>query len=288
VTEPKVVHPSAILSNAKALVDTTRLADTLSRQIDPGGTPDAKIRLGYVTSFDPSTWTVTATIGDPLTPIPNVPVLAHVLPAIEAPALFAQTGGNSTTEYALMGMLPKDPGTPTYGQTWRVRKTAQQSITNSASVISDTDLLFYGQAGRTYLFEILTIVTKTGTEVISDFQLGWTMPTGATWSGGGPGPISTIAGIGNSTSQETTGAGANWRAFSNAVGSLPYGVEANVTDGSESGAVSIMFHGSLKMGATSGVCNVVWAQRAAGGGGITTRVKEGSYLKVDMTSEYTL
>jgi hypothetical protein len=284
--EPQEVRPADILQKAQTTLSVSRLAETIGRQIDPGGTAYAKMRLGYVTAFDPATWTCTALIGDLLTPIPNVPVLAGVLPAIEAPGLFAQTGGSSTTEYTLMGTLPKDPGTPTYGQMWRIRKSADQGVLNSASAVPDTELNFLGQAGRNYLVDALLIITKTGTEQLSKFKLGWIMPSGTTWSGGAVGPIQTLAA--SLDSSQSTGAGANWRAYSNTVGTLPYGIDVRTDTGVESYGVLVHWKGSIKMGATSGTCSLAWAQQVAGGGGITTRVKEGSTLSVDMTTEYTL
>lgn len=282
MTEPKVVHPADILQNAKTSIATSRLADTLRRQSDPGGTPYAKMRLGYVNAFNPATWTVTALIGDLLTPIPNIPVLGNVLPAVQAAGLFAQTGGGSTTEYTLVGMLPKDAGTPTYGQVWRIRKPAVETITNSGAN-DDADLRFYGQAGRTYLFEALLIVQQN-TITDMDIKVGWTLPSGTTWSGGGPGPISTIAA---GSADASTGAGANWRARMNSTGGLlPFGVEVSTGAGVDGPLDMIPLQGSIHMGATSGLCIISWGQNAPNTA--STKVREGSYLKVDMTSEYTL
>lgn len=284
--EPQEIRPADILQRTQAGVAVSRLAETIGRQIDPGGTPYAKMRLGYVTAFDPTTWTCTALIGDLLTPVSGIAVLADVLPAVEAAAMFAQTGGNSTTEYILIGMLPKDAGTPTYGKTWRIRKPSDQGVLNSASAVADTALKFTGQAGRSYLVDAVLIVTKVGTEQVSDFRLGWIMPSGTTWSGGAAGPIATLGP--SLDSSQTTGAGANWRAYSNTVGTLPYGVDVRTDTGVESYGIAVHWKGSIKMGATAGVCSMAWAQAVAGGGGITTTVKEGSTLSVDMTSEFLL
>lgn len=276
---PKIVRPDQILRKAQSAVLTNQLAGAIQRRITPPGTPAAKVRLGYVQAFDPLTWTCTALIGDLLTSIPNIAVLGHLYPPIESAAMFLQTGGDSTTEYILIGTMSKDSGTPTYGQTFRIRKTADQGVLNSSASQFDADLKFTAQAGRCYLVEVLAIVSKTGTEIASDFKLGLSMPAGASWSGGGLGPISSLAG---GTAQESTGAGANWRAFSNTTGFLVYGADIN------NQAISVQFHGSVKMGATPGLVQVFWGQNVAGGGGITTTVKEGSYLKADMTTEYVL
>lgn len=282
MTEPNIVQPAELLQRAQASTSVSRLAETIGRQIDPGGTPYAKMRLGYVTAFDSATWTCTALIGDLLTPIPNIPVLGNVLPAIEAAGLFAQTGGDRTTEYTLVGMLPKDPGTPTYGQVWRIRKPSAETITNASSN-DDDHLRFYGQAGRTYLFEALLIAQQnTGTDM--DIKVGWSMPSGTTWCGGGPGPIATIAA---GSADASTGAGSNWRARMNSTGGLlPFGIEPSSGPGVDGPLDLIPLHGSIKMGATSGLCIISWGQNTPATA--STTVREGSYLKVDMTSEYTL
>lgn len=284
MTDPTIVRPKDILQKAQSAQAVNKLADTIGRQIEPGGTPYAKMRLGYVTAFDPVTWTCTALIGDLLTPVSGIAVLAEVMPAVEGAAMFAQTGGKSTTQYILIGTLPKDSGTPTYGRTWRVRKPAEQSVLNSASAIADNDLFFYGQAGRSYIYDVLLLVSQNGTTTAADVKAGWILPSGATFSGGAIGPISSLAQ--SNSSQESTGAGTNWRAQVNTTGTFPYGTDPNTT-GTENYPIMVRMQGTIKMGATAGTCSVAWAQQTAQGG-ITTKIKEGSFLKVDMTSEYLL
>jgi hypothetical protein len=282
--EIRVVHPQDVLRSLEASRATNRLADTLSRQASPGGTPYSKTRLGYVTAFDPSTWTVTALIGDLLTPIPGIAALGEVLPAVEAPGMFLQTGGDGTTEYTLIGMLPKDSGTPTYGQTWRLRTQADQTIANSGPTVgADAYLKFYGQAGRTYIFDLCLIVAQSSPTNTIDFVLDWILPSGATWSGGGP---RTSLSIATGTGSDSTGASANWRAYSNETNPIAYGIEGSSTLGLFDRPDAVMLKGTVKMGATSGLCSVGWAQNSPQA--VSTRVEEGSYLKVDMTSEYTL
>lgn len=285
MTEPQgnIVQPALILQQAQGKIATNQLAGAIQRQIIPPGTSPAKVRLGYVQAFDPATWTCTALIGDLLTPIPNIAVLGEVYPAIESAAIFLQTGGERTTEYICVGTLPKDPGTPTYGRTWNLRTAADQTMTNSAGPVSDTYLKFQGQAGRTYLFTAQLIVCQNSINDM-DIKIGWSLPSGGLWTGGGPGPISTIAA---GTSLESTGAGANWRAgFNTSSTMLPYGVEVSGTNGVDGTSVSIFFTGSIKMGATSGLCALTWGQRVPLTA--TTRIREGSNLRVDMTTEYTL
>lgn len=278
-----VVSPSQILANARATSAVKRVADVIGRQIESDGVPAAKVRLGYVNTYYPATHTVDAIIGDLVTTIPNVPVLQGVLPITGQAALFAQVTRNGQTEYTLLGPLG---GSVTSGNAGpgivRIRKTTDQGILNSSVSQSDNEMKFYAQANRSYIYEIMCIVVKTGSETASDFKLGWLMPTGATWSGGGPGPISSMAA--SSNAGETTGAGANWRAGVNQTGTYAYGVDADPGGGTSYGII-VMAHGTIKMSSTPGVCTVIWGQQTAGGGGITTTVKSGSYVKVDITSE---
>lgn len=270
---PKEVRPAEILASAQAAASVRGLSQKILQKTDPDGTPDAKLRMGFVVAFDAATWTCTALIGDQLTQVPGIPILADVMPAVECAGHFLQVGN----EYTLIGMLAKGPAS------FRIRKTANQSIFNTGSGNNDTDLKFYGVAGRTYIFDaMLFVFQNTGTATL-DIKLGWTLPAGATWTGGGPGPISTIA---TGTGTEAGGTG-NWRAAFSTTGILlPYGVEGSAGVGIDGTSVVIPFEGSIKMGATSGLCSLAWVQNAPGTA--TTTVREGSFLKADMTSEYTL
>lgn len=268
--DTRIVKPAEILAKAQAQSTTNQLAKKLLLQSDPPGTPAAKTRLGYVVAFDAATWTCTALIGDQLTQVPEIPVLAGVVPVIECAGMFQQVGD----QYTLFGMLNKGPGQV------RIRKAADQTINNQATMTNDTELKFWGVAGRSYLMEALILALQNSVTVVVDFKLGWNLPSGATWSSGGLGPVQAI-GIGNS---EEVGASANFRGYSNIASgtSIPFGMEPDTSNR----ASTFQLHGSIKMGATSGWCNVAWAQRV--NSAINTTVKEGSYLKVDITSEYTL
>lgn len=273
--DPRTVDPAALLAGVRTGADVSKVSQKLLSKIDPPGTPYAKVRLGYVTGYDPLTHTCTAKIGDQTVSISGIPVLAGVQPVLNASGHFVQVSNEKTTEYTLIGMLMKSPATI------RIRKPAIQSINNTGpGMVADTDLAFYGQAGRAYLFEALAVVTQNTATNTLDLVLGWILPSGATWTGGGPGPISSIA---TGTAVESTGAGANWRAFVGNVGGITYGVEGSSGAGLYDRPDSIMLHGSIKMGGTSGLCSLAWSQ--AGPANATTRVNEGSYLKADMTSE---
>jgi hypothetical protein len=269
--DPRLVKPAEILARMQGSTSIGKLASKIQRGIEPPGTPDGKFRLGFVVSFDPTTWTVTALIGDQLTQVPNIPVLAGVVPVAECAAYFGQVSGGSTTEYTLLGMLPKGPSSV------RIRKTADQNINNSATLINDNDLKFYALAGRTYLFEafVVAAVNSASTAPL-DIKLAWGLPSGATWTGGGPGPDPAITNTGVGSTKWFGLVAATTAATG--FGTIPFNAVLIPT--------LIPFQGSIKMGATSGMCNLMWAQQTAQAA--TTVVYEGSYLKADMTSEYTL
>jgi len=65
------------------------------------------------------------------------------------------------------------------------RKTADQSVTSSTSLVADTELTLSLAANSTYTFEGFMIYDG---DVTGDFQMAWTIPAGATihWMPGGP------------------------------------------------------------------------------------------------------
>jgi hypothetical protein len=138
--EPKEVRPAEILAAAQTNASIRGLSQKILQQTGPDGTPFAKGRLGFVVAFDTATWTCTALIGDQLTQVPGIPVLADVVPAVECAGQFLQIGD----QYTLIGMLAKGPAAV------RIRKTANQSIFNTGSATADNDLKFYGVAGRSF------------------------------------------------------------------------------------------------------------------------------------------
>ena len=247
---------------------------------DPAGTPFSKVRLGYVVAIDATTWTCTAQIGDQVATVPGIPILAGVQPVLSWAGQFLEvSAGGGKTEYTLIGMLMQAPGTV------RLRKTSAQTVTNSAVLTADTDLKFYALAGRTYLFDALLFARQNSTVATLDFAMGWLMPAGATWTGGGSGPDSAV--IAGNASQES--ANGNYRGLvaQPATAKLPFGLEPVVTGGVYDFKIStIMVSGSIKMSSTSGMCSLAWCQNVAAGASV--EVQEGSSLKVDMTSEYTL
>lgn len=274
-----MVKPQQVLANLVQGAQIDKLSGKLNRMAIPGGTPDAKVRLGYVTAFDPQTWTVTAMIGDQLTSIPNIQVLGHVQPMIEQAGLFVQTGGDRTSQYTMIGVLGQGS---TGGTSVRVRKVLDQAITNSATITADDYLVFSAQSERTYIFEAQLFVRQNSVVDTLDFNVGWLLPAGATYTIGGSGPSIGIAG-GTASLAAYDG---NWRGFvgSASGGKLAFGVEPATTGGVyDFHTVSIFVSGVISMGAASGVCSLGWCQNVAAAA--STQVRAGSWLKVDATSE---
>lgn len=274
-----IVKPSEVLSKLAVESQTAGLSGKLQRIIAPEGTPDAKVRLGYVMSFDPATWTVTAMIGDALTQISGIPALAGFQPMVEQAGMFLQTGGDGTTQYTLIGMLGQGS---TGGGAVRIRKSADQSVTNSTVLGADTHLAFYAQSERSYIFETQLFVRQNSTVATLDLNVGWILPAGATYTIGGAGPDTSIA-IGNPSLAPATG---QFRAGVGAVSGdkLAFGVEPATAGGVyDYHIASVLVSGCITMGATSGLCSVGWCQNI--GAAASTQVRAGSWLKVDATGE---
>lgn len=275
-----IVKPSEVLSKLAVESQTAGLSGKLQRIIAPEGTPDAKVRLGYVMSFDPATWTVTAMIGDALTQITGIPALAGFQPMVEQAGMFLQTGGDGTTQYTLIGMLGQGS---TGGGAVRVRKSADQSTTNTTTLGADSHLNFYAQSERSYIFEAQVFVRQNSTTAVN-FNIGWILPTGATYTIGGTGP--TISPTLGSLSLLT--ASGQYRAGVGSVSGdkLAFGVEvtnqANGTYSTQHSHVHVT--GVITLAATSGLCSLGWCQNT-GVAGVGTQVRAGSWLKVDATGE---
>lgn len=274
-----LVEPSKILEGLKTNQQIGQLSEKLREQADPGGTPYAKVRVGYIATFDPVTWTCSAMIGDTLTEITGIQVLMHVQPMVEQTGVFVQTGGQGTTQYTLIGMLSQGS---TGGGSVRVRKSADQAVTNSSTLGADSHLAFTAQSERSYIFEAQLFVRQNSTVATLDLNVGWVLPSGAVWHIGGAGPDIGIA-AGGGTLVSASG---NWRGLTDApAGSkLAFGVEPAAVGGTyDSRIVSVFVAGSIKMGATSGLCSLAWCQNI--GAAASTQIMAGSWLKVDATSE---
>jgi hypothetical protein len=275
-----MVEPQRVLANLQQSVQLSKLSSKLQTFKDPGGTPDAKIRLGYVSAFDPQTWTVTAQIGDQVTAIPNIQVLGHVQPMIGQAGMFIQTGGDKTSQYTMIGVLTQGN---TGGTVARVRKTADQTTSNTTTIGPDAELQFYAQSERSYIFEAQLFVQQNSSTVFNHFNIGWLLPTGSTYCIGGAGASTAIV-TGNASQAAST---SQFRAGVDSVpgDKLAFGVEKATVNGVyDAWSSSIIISGTIKMAATSGLCQLGWCQNT-GGAGTSTKVRAGSWLKIDATSE---
>lgn len=273
---PKEVNPATILARARADTALRGVADKLIIPTKDVGTPDAKIRLGWVDLVNYDTWLCRAYIGDQTTPIPNIPIMANARPLVEAMGVFYQMGN----EYVLMGMLQRDTvgGPQLGGSDFRVRKAVSLARNTTSTIAADPDLRFYGQAGRSYLCEAAVIVSQTTTNNAVDFKMGVTGPSGFSWSGGAAGQdLAATTAIGNT----------NWAALIGAVGStLAFGVVPATPVTLVVNPEMISFKFSVTMGTTSGYVAFAWSQNASSPTTDIT-VHQGSFLKADVTGEIT-
>lgn len=150
----------------------------------------------------------------------------------------------------------------------RIRKAADQPVTNNAAIVPDTHLQFSALASRFYIVTAMLIVTQSANSTAADFKIGFSLPAGATWTGGAPNPDASIG---------TTAVGSgNWTAqFGAAAATLSYGLDGNAAN-----FTALFLHATVAMSTTAGTVALAWAQNTATA--ITTTVKGGSYLKAEL------
>jgi hypothetical protein len=169
--------------------------------------------------------------------------------------------GTFTTSLTVAGALVRPPVL--------VRKTADQSITTSTVLISDTHLRFTAIANAIYLVQGMLLVSQGTSVTGTDFKIGFSLPAGAAWSGGAPNPDATVgsgpAGSGNWHAVLGSGATAN-----------PYGL-----DGTAGAATALFINAIVVMSATPGTVALTWAQVDASIANTTT-VKTNSYLRAEI------
>lgn len=261
------INPASVLARVRADAAMNGLAQKLIAPTQDIGTPDAKIRLGWVDTVDYTAWTCNAYVGDQGTLLPNLPMMANARPVAQTMGVFTQVGN----EYILLGLLQRDNvgGPAIGGSDVRIRKSADTGRASTSTATADPHLQFLGQAGRTYLVQFVLIVSNSLDNIGPDIKVGLSTPTGASWSGGGGNADVGLTGMVGS---------ANWTGVVGAnVNTLPYGIGngANVPN-------MIMFSASVVMGATTGTVAVIWSQN--GSSPTVTTVKAGSWLKADVCS----
>lgn len=149
------------------------------------------------------------------------------------------------------------------GQVQYIAKSADETVTSSATLQDDNHLVLPVVASAVYTFE-LDLYTIEATDFVGDFKMTFTCPAGATFD---------MHGIGAHTTDLTTGTSSNgeW------IGKLATAsAAANLTFGVGTGLTGIRVHGRLVMSSTPGNFQLQWAQNASDASGTT--VKAGSFM----------
>ena len=149
-----------------------------------------------------------------------------------------------------------------------VVKAANETVTNSATVQSDNHLLFSATANAKYLVELVLFVEQDANAVGADFKMGFSLPAGASWSGGAPNPDLTVG-------TTSTGDG-NWAAvYGGAASTLSYGLNGNT------GVDTVLFLKAIvEIAGTAGTVTFQWAQNTATAG-VGTTVQAKSWLRAE-------
>lgn len=146
----------------------------------------------------------------------------------------------------------------------KVRKSADQDVTNSTALVDDAALSFAVAAGKNYLFELLLLTNATVNT--ADLKLSFSIPAGGRIDYGviGPDVATTTA-----TEKQIN------IAVTQTASDTPF-----VGVGSSAGQV-VRIAGSYEGGGTAGTVKLRWAQATAAVG-TTTRVLEGSTLRAEV------
>lgn len=148
----------------------------------------------------------------------------------------------------------------------RIRKSADESVTNSTTAQADDHLRFTGVANQRYIVEAGLFVTVAGGNSTTDFKVGWSLPSG-TATFGGLGPDIAMPGT------QANGEG-NYEGLIGAVAAtLSYGLYAG-------GTTFIVVKGVLSLGSPGGTVALMWAQNSAATQNVT--IKNGSYLRAEL------
>ena len=142
-----------------------------------------------------------------------------------------------------------------------IRKTANQTVNNSAALVNDTHLLASTLANTDYAFEVNLFYTSG---VTPDLKVALTWPTGATCSWMAVGFLST--GINyeiDLTTSTYQGASGTAQAYS----------------GSASPTVTMQIKGILRVAATAGNLQFQFAQNTANAS--NTTVKQDSWMRIE-------
>ncbi|WP_030344752.1 hypothetical protein [Streptomyces sp. NRRL S-1022] len=150
------------------------------------------------------------------------------------------------------------------GQTQYVVKTADETVTSSATLQNDDHLVLPVVANAVYTFA-LDLYMIDAADFVGDFKMSFTCPTGATFDMHGSGAHTTDLTAGTSANGEwigklaTTSAGAN----------LSFGC-------GNTSVTAARVYGRLVVSGTAGTFQLQWAQNASDASGTT--LKAGSYM----------
>lgn len=145
------------------------------------------------------------------------------------------------------------------GQVQYSANTANQTVTNSTTMVNATNMSVPVVANATYVFECNLSVS--GGNSAGDIKFGFTMPTGAQVDYGGQG---LDIGLGSSTAVGTINAQGQENQTSPTT-ALSYGVSGNVT--------RIMITGQLRMSSTAGTLQLQFAQNSLSATGSVLRAR---------------
>lgn len=138
------------------------------------------------------------------------------------------------------------------------RKTTDQSITSSTSLVADSELTFALVANATYTFEGFLLYDG---DTAGDFQMAWTIPAGSTihWMPGGV-PSSQATSFTGQTKMNDVGTGAD------IVGAIGVGTKGIARPS-----------GMVRTGANAGNLTLRWAQGSASG--VATTLFADSFIR---------
>jgi hypothetical protein len=149
------------------------------------------------------------------------------------------------------------------GQVQYIAKTADETVTSSATLQNDDHLVLPVVANAVYTFA-LDLYTSEGTDFVGDFKMSFTCPAGATFDMHGSGAHTTDLTTGTSSNGEWIGK----LATASAAATLAFGVGTGLT--------AVRVYGRLVMSSTAGNFQLQWAQNASDASGTT--LKAGSYM----------
>jgi hypothetical protein len=171
-----LVSPAALLAQVKQEKSIAGLSDSLLGRIDNlTGTPDAKLRIGVITAFDPVTWRASAQVGGATVVTPNVETLSGFWPVVGQTVLLVQSG----PEYVVLAPVGPDEG-ETYTPTWKTGPGGTDILINNGTLTGQ-----FWRRGRLIFFRIILIRgSTTNYGGANYYALGLPVPSVTSYIGG--------------------------------------------------------------------------------------------------------